>query len=210
MGVTAPVPPASSPYDSIVTVADRLVRRLMATQGDRERAQLLGEAEEGVQRALELRPEGVEALYLRAALLGARIERESGATKIRMAQEVGELASRILATDSLHAGAHHLLGRLHAGVMRLGGVTRFLARRLIGGDLLDTASWPSARLHLERAAILAPDEGLHHLELGIALRDMRLQAEARKALEKAVELADRSDFDRFHAQRASVILAGMR
>jgi hypothetical protein len=84
-------------------------------------------------------------------------------------RDVGALG--ILDEDPEHPGAHHLLGRMSAAVMRLGGTKRFLARLAVGGDLLASASWEAARMHLGRAERGAPCMAEHHLELARLMVD---------------------------------------
>ncbi|MDH5589886.1 MAG: hypothetical protein OEZ37_07545, partial [Gemmatimonadota bacterium] len=74
-------------------------------------------------RAVALQPEGIEGHYWLAASSGLTADIEGGRTKIRMADAAWKESSWVLERDSLHAGAHHLQGRLHAAVMRLGRIT---------------------------------------------------------------------------------------
>ena len=71
----------------------------------------------------------------------------------------------VLRAEPTHPGAHHLLGRLHAAVLRMDGFTRFVATRLMGGGELAGASWDDARTSLEVAAAGAPCVPDHHYEL---------------------------------------------
>jgi len=71
----------------------------------------------------------------------------------------------VLEIEPSHPGAHHVVGRLNAGVMRMSRLDRFLARTLLGGDVLDQASWSLAREHLETAEAHDPCVPDHHYEL---------------------------------------------
>ncbi len=63
------------------------------------------------------------------------------------------------------------MGRLHAGVRRMNGVTRWIATRLLGGDLLSEASWAEAERHLAFAEENAPEVPDHHLQLALLYRE---------------------------------------
>lgn len=147
---------------------DPVVARLMtALYGeDRETVRTtLGAIEPAVRAAALDAPAEVTAQYRLAALLGVRAEREGGRRRLSAASELRTQARRVLDLDPNHGGAHYLMGRLHAGVMRIDGVTRFIATRLLGGNALRDASWDTARMHLEAAERLAPCDPAHHFEL---------------------------------------------
>lgn len=113
----------------------------------------------------------VRIRYHEAMLLGARIETMDGGERIDATRALHRRALEILAEDPEHPGAHHLLGRMNAAVMRLGGAKRFVARLAVGGNLLKSASWGTARAHLEHAERGAPCMAEHHLELARLLAD---------------------------------------
>jgi hypothetical protein len=111
------------------------------------------------------RPGDVEVQFLLAATLGARADVEGGTEKIRAAKALHAQATRVLALDPAHAGAQYLLGRLHAAVLRLDRVTRFLAIKLLGGAELSGASWEEARRLLEAAVAQDPCVAEYQYEL---------------------------------------------
>jgi hypothetical protein len=144
-----------------------LARLTTALNGeDRETVRAtLGTIEPALRAAALEAPTDVTAQYRLAALLGVRAEREGGKRRLGAASELRTQATRVLDLAPNHGGAHYLMGRLHAGVMRMDGVTRFLATRLFGGKALRDASWDTARLHLEAAERLAVCDPAHHFEL---------------------------------------------
>jgi Flp pilus assembly protein TadD len=91
--------------------------------------------------------------------------------------------------------------------MRLNRMLRFLARKLLGGDVLGQASWEKAEYNLRSAAELAPEDAVNHLELGMALRDLDRPEEARQAFQRAALTVPRRAADRRHIQRALTLLA---
>jgi tetratricopeptide (TPR) repeat protein len=160
---------------------------------------------------LEVTPDDPDLLWWAIAAMGVQVDNESSRGKIDRTREIHAETERlrILAPD--HPGGEHAMGRLHAGVMRLNRVLRFLAVRLIGGDHLRRASWEEAEAHFRRAVELDP-RGLHHrFELATLLMDRGQREEARTILQ---ELADGSpsearmedDLDALHRVRARELL----
>ncbi len=128
------------------------------------------------------------AAYQDAVVLGGRVETLAGRDRIGAAERLYVEASALLERDPDHAGAHHLLGRLHAAVMRTGGTTRFLAKLLLGGDLLSSASWRRAIDHLSAAERGSPCFPEHHFELARALVETGRYDEARAEIDHVLTL----------------------
>lgn len=184
---------------------------LGAAEADKEtRKEVLRRSLEQAQGAKDLDPDGIDGRYWLAVASGLLAEDEGGRTKIRLAEQAWDESGWILAVDSLHAGAHHLQGRLHAAVMRLNPATRLLARTLLGGEVLGQASWAGAEYHLAKAAELAPQDAVNHLELGKAYRDLGRPQDAREAFLRAVATHPRRPADRKHIRQAEAALASGR
>lgn len=117
-------------------------------------------------RAEELRPHSPVARYWHVANLGLRaLEVPSLREMARRGEEVFRRARSLIADDSLHAGAHNVMGRTQFEVMKVSGITRFFGGLFIGGELLDGSSWEGARFHLERAVELDPDLVYYRVDL---------------------------------------------
>lgn len=165
--------------------------------GDRRKC-LLGLAEAEARQAVEQTPDDVGRRFAVAVVLGLRADREGGRTKVRAASELHHELRRILDLDPEHAPARHLLGRLHAGVMRMDRVTRWIATHLLGGGALAEASWEGAEQNLAFAEERAPEVLDHHYELArlyqathrpeLAVQELRhvLERPVRSAMEEAV------------------------
>src|SRR3990172_2673314 len=88
---------------------------LGAAEADKEtRKEVLRRALEHAQGAKDLEPDGIDGRYWLAVASGLLAEDEGGRAKIRLAEQAWDESGWILGGDSLHAGAHHLQGRLHA------------------------------------------------------------------------------------------------
>lgn len=178
-GVHACSAPAVNGGDAWRTVYR--TRRLDAEEAKR----VLAELHDSLIREARDRPEDVDLQYLLAAVAGSRADVEGGRTRVRMASEMHRRISNVLARDPDHAGAYHLLGRLHAAVLRMDGFTRFVATRIMGGGELGGASWDEARLLLEMAVAGAPCVPDHHYELARLYAE---QGDVRPAMDRLEDL----------------------
>jgi len=194
-------------YDLRWSVAREYSNAASVVEDKEEAKRLARAAYEQARVATTLQPEDVEGHYWLAVASGILAEAEGGRTKVRMAETSWNETNWILAKDSLHAGAHHLQGRIHAAVMRVNSVTRFLARLLLGGEVLGQASWERAESHLRRAAELDPDVPMHHFELAMTYRDLGREDEMRAALQRAAAAPGRRPIDAQYRQRAEALLA---
>jgi hypothetical protein len=131
----------------------------------------LAAAEERARAALVDAPADVERRFDLAIVLGLRADRSGGITKVRAASALHRELEGVLAAAPEHARARHLLGRLHAGVMRMDRVTRWIATNLLGGGTLKAASWAEAERHLAFAELNAPEVLDHHYELAHLYED---------------------------------------
>ncbi len=134
------------------------------------RAELAREARTYAERAVELKPGGVEGRFARAVAFG--IVAESTSLDV-LPSRIAEEGEAVIALDPTyeHAGGHRLLGLF------------FLrAPDLVGGDL------DAGLRHLREAARIAPDFAENRLALAEALLADGKRAEALKEIARAREL----------------------
>lgn len=156
--------------------------------------------------AIRANPDGADGHYALAMVLG-RLSRTKGSKeRVRYAKLIFDEASRAVAIDSTHDGAHHVLGAWHAEVKRLSGFQRFFAKTLFGGGFMDRASWQWAAWHLKNAVAHKPDHIYHRLELAEVLADVERYAEARQQLERIPALPVRDVLDEQYKREAAELL----
>lgn len=156
--------------------------------------------------AIRAQPDGPDGHYALAMVLG-RLSRTKGSKeRVRFAKLIFDEASRAVAIDSAHDGAHHVLGAWHAEVRRLSGVQRFFAKTLFGGGFMNQASWEWAVWHLERAVAGRPEHIYHRLELAEVLVDRERYTEARAQLARIPELPVRDVLDEQYKREAAELL----
>ena len=133
--------------------------------------EILKLAEAQAQAAVAGHEEDVPRRFALAVVLGLRADREGGRTKVLAASALHKELEGILALDPEHARARHMLGRLHAGVLRMNRFTRWIATNLLGGSELKKATWELAEENLTYAEERVPEVSDHHLQLANLYRD---------------------------------------
>lgn len=184
--------------DLTVDAADTAEKKRLATQ-----------ALAYAQRAAELAPHDAVNLLSVAISYGKLGLYSDTRTRIEYSRFVRDYAERALAVNPDYDYAHHVLGRWHYEVARLGAATRLIVRLIYGG--LPPASTAEAVRHLERAVALSPTLVSHRVELGLALIANDQTDAGRSTLENALTLPTREKYDdeaRRRARKALAELAG--
>ena len=157
--------------DGVPDTVWTLVEAAFAAADDDGAKALLKDAEVEARSAVQGHEGDVGVRFALAVVLGLRANIEGGRTKVGAASELHKELEAILALDPDHARARHMLGRLHAGVLRMNRVTRWLATNLLGGGELKKATWADAERNLAFAEREAPEVVDHHLQLANLYRD---------------------------------------
>lgn len=139
-------------------------------------------------RAVAANPAGADGHFAVARALGRQALSVGGKKRIEFAKEVRAEALAALSDDPQHAGALHVMGVWNAEVMRLSGIERFIARNLLGGGILGTASWKDAVRYMEESVAVEPNRIVHHLDLGKVYADIGDKAKAREQFETVLAL----------------------
>lgn len=150
-----------------------------------------------------------DAHYWLAVALGIKTEHSGPFQKLTTGREVFFTAARVLELDSLHAGGHEMMGRLHAAVMRLPWLVRSLALRMGMGQALGEASWARAEEHYRRAMELDAAAIAPRLELAKLYLQQERGPEARPVLAEVARIQARSEVDRRMLAEARGILASL-
>ena len=139
-------------------------------------------------RAVEVRPDGVEGRYWRGAVTGRRAKNAVAEYGAELAQKAYEDARTILALEPEHGGAHNILGKIFFEIMSLSRIERFVGRTFVRTDALRKSSWAEAELHLEAAAADWPEWVLFQYDLGELYRKRGWEEEARAAYARVTHM----------------------
>ena len=170
-----------------------------------ERDSLLALAEALARRAVAADSLGPEGHFAVAATVGRASLTKSRKERIRRAKIIRDEALRTLALDPAHDGAYHVLGRWHAEIMRLSGLSRFFAKSFLGAGIFGQASWEQAIASLQKAVELDPERIYHRLELARIYADRKRYQEALDQLGRISSLPDRELLDPLYRERASAL-----
>jgi len=196
-------------YDALWRAARETVSLGMLAEdpGAATRWYLQGEA--FARRAVEVEPRGAEGNEWLAIALGRRALEAGARTRVSMAEEIRDAALTILAIDPDNSGGLHVLGEWNAEVMRLRGVTRFMARQFLGGESFDQASWEQAQSLLEKAVAMTPERLIHHFDLARVYLDRGDKARARSSLRQVMDRPALDPVDPLLKQRAVTLLQSL-
>lgn len=177
---------------------------------DAARDSLYQLGEQFARRAVQANPQSALTHFALAKAIGRRALAMGARDRVKFAAEVRKEALASLAIDSVNSGALHVMGMWHANVMRLSGMSRFLARNLLGGKVFDEANWNDAARYLERAVAVEPDRIVHHLALGGVYSDRNQKDRAREQYQIALRLKPAEFNDRHYQQQADAALKALR
>jgi len=172
-----------------------------------ERDSLYARAERLARRAVAADSLGADGHFALAAAVGRASLTMGKKERIRRARVIRDEAQRAIELNPRHDGAYHILGRWNAEIMRLSGLSRFFAKRLLGAGVFGEASWEGAVSNMERAVALDPGRLYHRLELAEIYVDRKRYDDARAELAQLAALPDREIMDSVYRQKAAALRA---
>lgn len=178
----------STDYETIWRAARAAVVIGIEQEGTREQNYWLDPAIILSERAVTIRPDGIDGIYWRGVAAGRRAMNAGPSYAVGLAEAVYTDAHAILSADSLHGGAHNLLGKLNYEIMSLSWLERTVAKTFMGNKALEDTSWENAEYHLQRAADTWPDFILFHFDMGQLHKKMDRQEQAIESFRRALSL----------------------
>jgi tetratricopeptide (TPR) repeat protein len=163
-------------------------------------------AEVYARRAVAANPGDAEGHFALANAVGRASLTKSKQERIRRAVEIRSEALRAIELDPRHDGAYHVLGRWNAEIMRLSGMTRFLARNFLGAAIFKEASWEGAVTNMEKAVELDPRRIYHRLDLAEVYVNRHRFADARSQLQQIALLPVSDVLDPTYKEQAAELL----
>jgi len=159
----------SVPVDGVDLVEQLAESLLLPTS--RERLDRARELETEIRSLLAADPGDPGLRWAAISAMALQVDEETAAGKISVTRRIRSEVDILAEVAPDHPGYHHAMGRLHAGVLRINGVLRWLATRLVSDATLRNASWEEAERHFREAVAREPDAPHHRMELGILLME---------------------------------------
>jgi tetratricopeptide (TPR) repeat protein len=157
-------------FDALIRASRESVELGRYNANETERTALYKRAEQYARRAVAARPNDAEAHFELAKAIGKNAQTMGTKDRVKFAGVVHDEAEAALKIDPKHPGALHVMGVWNAEVMRLNGVSRFMAKNLLGGKVFGEASWDNAIRYMEQAVALDPNRITHRLDLASTAR----------------------------------------
>ena len=170
------------------------------------RAELYRRGEDYARRAIAVKANDAEGHFTLARALGRKAQSLGSRDRVKYAGDVRTQALEALKYEPRHAGALHIMGMWNAEVMRLSGVSRFMAKNFLGGKVFDSASWDDAQRYLEQAVAAEPNRLIHRIDLAEVLLDRGDKTRARQQIE-AIRRAPASEANDARYKRQAEELA---
>lgn len=174
-----------------------------------EQKRLFRRGEQHGRRAVAVNPNDAEGRVALARALGRSALTMSAKDRVNYAAEVRTHASEALQHDPRHPAALHIMGMWHAEVMRLNGMSRFMAKNFLGGKVFGSANWKDAVRFMEEAVRVDPDRLVHRIDLAEIYADAGDKAKARTAFQYIVNAPATAPADRRYKERAEQALKSL-
>lgn len=177
---------------------------------DKERERLYGAAEQYARRAVEANPADAEAHAQLARALGRKALSLGKKDQVKYAGDVRSAALDALRINPKQPAALHVMGKWNYEVLRLSGITRFMAKTFLGGKVFDSANWDDAQRYMEESVQLDPTHLIHRLDLARIYAAHDNKAKAREQYELVMK-GPVSDYnDRKYQAEAADEIRGVR
>jgi tetratricopeptide (TPR) repeat protein len=132
---------------------------------DKERERLYSVAELYARRAVEVNPADADGHAELARALGRKALSLGKKDQVKYAGDVRNAALEALRINPKNPAGLHVMGKWNYEVLRLSGITRFMAKTFLGGKVFDSANWDDAQRYMEESVANDPGRLVHHLDL---------------------------------------------
>ncbi len=174
-----------------------------------EQKKLYRLAERYARRAVEINARDAEGHAALARALGRTALTLGTKERVKYAGNVRSEAIEALKYNPRHSAALHIMGVWNAEIMRLNGISRFMAKNFLGGQVFGTASWKEAVSYMEQAVAVDPDRLVHRIDLAEIYADKGDKAKARSTFEYIVNAPAVQPADAKYKQQAERALKSL-
>jgi tetratricopeptide (TPR) repeat protein len=197
-------------FEALIRASRESVELGRYNTNETERNALYKRAEDYARRAVAVRPNDAEGHFELAKAIGRTAQTMGKKDRVKFAGVVYDEAMAALKIEPKHAGANHVMGVWNAEVMRLSGISRFMAKNLLGGKIFGEASWENAVKYMEAAVAAQPNNITHHLDLAEIYIDRKMKDKAREQLEWIAKAPITELNDKHYKDAAAEMLAKLK
>ena len=193
-------------YDALVKASGTAIDAGEASTDAARRTALYRSGEQYARRAVEVDPNDAEGHFVLARALGRTAQSLGSRERVKYAGDVRAHALEALKLDPKHPGALHVMGMWNAEIMRLSGMTRFMAKNFLGGKVFDSANWNDAQRYLEQAVAEEPNRLVHRIDLAEIYADRKNVAKSREQVEFILKAPTSEVNDARYKRQAEALL----
>ncbi len=132
---------------------------------DKERERLYTLSEQYAHRAVDADSTDSDVHAELARALGRKALSLGKKDQVKYAGDIRAAALKSLRLNPRNPAALHVMGRWNFEILRLSGITRFMAKTFLGGKIFDSANWDDAQKYMEESVASDPTRLVHHLDL---------------------------------------------
>jgi tetratricopeptide (TPR) repeat protein len=177
---------------------------------EKERERLYSVAEQYARRAVEANPADAEGHAQLARALGRKALSLGKKDQVKYAGDVRTNALDALKINPKHPAALHVMGKWNYEVLRLSGITRFMAKTFLGGKVFDSANWDDAQRFMEESTAADPGRLIHHLDLARVYAARNNKEKAREQYEIVIKGTPTEYNDRKYQSEAAEEIKDVR
>ncbi len=177
---------------------------------DEERERLYAKAELYARRAVEANPGDAEGHFHLARSLGRKALSLGVRERVKYAGDIRNQALEALKLNPKHPGALHVMGMWNYNIMKLSGMSRFMAKTFLGGGVFDSANWDDAQRYMEESVAAEPNRLVHHLDLARVYAARGERDRARAQYEAVIRGTVTEYNDRQYQRQANEEISGVR
>jgi tetratricopeptide (TPR) repeat protein len=193
-------------YDALWRAAVVAVDLGEGSSKNDERNTFFKQGEQYARHAVQANPNDAEGHFTLARALGRIAQTLGPRDKVKYAAEVRSHAMEALRLNPKHPGALHIMGMWNAEIMRLNGVSRFMAKNFLGGQVFGSANWNDAQRYLEQAVAIEPNRLVHRVDLAGIYADRGNATKAREHAEFVVQAPATEMNDAKYKREAEALL----
>jgi tetratricopeptide (TPR) repeat protein len=175
-----------------------------------QRTAIYKQGEQYARRAVQANPNDAEGHFALSRALGRIAQTLGSRDKVKYAGEVRAQALEALRVNPRHPGALHIMGMWNAEIMRLNGISRFMAKNFLGGQVFGSANWNDAQRYLEQAVAIEPNRLVHRSDLAEVYADRGNTAKAREQAEFVVQAPASEANDAKYKRDAEAVLKRLK